>query len=117
MILVGVMAAGALGASARFLMESAVTRRWRRSFPLGTFVINVSGALVLGLLVGSTGLDAHVRLIAGVGFVGAFTTFSTWMFESWRLWRDGARRVATLNVILSAAAGAAAGAVGLGLVR
>ena len=85
---IGVAAFGALGAYARFLVAGAVTSRRPSDFPFGTFVVNLIGGFLLGLL---TGLAVHgdALLIFGTGFLGAFTTFSTWMVESQRLGEDG----------------------------
>jgi CrcB protein len=80
--------AGAAGAVARFLVDGAIRARLRSSFPWATLAINVTGSLLLGVLTGialfqHTGADA--QLIAGTGFCGGYTTFSTAMFESVRL--------------------------------
>jgi len=64
---------GALGAYARYRVALAVP-------PRGTLVVNLTGAFVLGLLVGA-GVDGDALLILGTGFLGAYTTFSTWMVE------------------------------------
>jgi CrcB protein len=77
--------AGALGAVARFLVERAVTARVGRRFPWGTWLVNVSGSLLLGFVTGLAlyhGLDADARTVAGVGFLGGYTTFSTLTFEA-----------------------------------
>ncbi len=68
------------------LVSSATGAR----FPLGTLVVNISGALVLGLLVGLA-LSANAYLLAGTAVIGSYTTFSTWMLESHRLAEDGRR--------------------------
>ncbi len=96
--------AGGLGAVARFLLGRAVTLRTRAELPLGTLVVNVTGAAALGLLAGLA-LDDDLSRIAGIGFLGSFTTFSMWMFESQRLAEAGARRALVLNLGVSLAAG------------
>ena len=58
-------------------------------FPLGTLIVNLSGALVLGIIVGLA-LHGNAYLLAGTAVIGSYTTFSTWMFESHRLAEDGA---------------------------
>jgi CrcB protein len=78
---------------------------------LGTFVVNMSGAAILGLLVG-LGLSGDGLLLAGTATVGSYTTFSTWMLESQRLVEDGELAIAAGNVVLSLVVGL--GAVALG---
>jgi CrcB protein len=110
-ILVCVGLAGGLGACARFALDGAVTARAGLAFPWGTLVVNVLGSFLLGLLAG-VALGADARRIAATGLLGAFTTFSTWVFASERLAVAGHRRAATLNVVVSLALGL--GAVWLG---
>ena len=81
---IGVMLLGGLGAVARFSLDRAVSKRVARPFPFGTLVVNLSGALLLGFLAGLA-LSPHLALLAGTGFVGSYTTFSTWMLETQRL--------------------------------
>jgi CrcB protein len=104
------IAVGLLGGSAslaRHLLSSLVTVAARTSFPLGTLVVNVSGALALGLLVG---LRVHgtALVLLGTATLGTFTTFSTWMFESDRLARGTGMGPAAINLLASLAAGLAA---------
>ena len=76
---------GALGALARYGVSGAVQRLWRTTFPVGTLVVNLTGALGAGLLLGiAVGRDIPdlVVLGAGVGFLGGYSTFSTWMVET-----------------------------------
>lgn len=110
-VVLGIGVIGGLGAIARFLLDGAVGARLGRAFPYGTLVVNVSGALLLGLLVGAAlGDDADDLL--GTGLLGAFTTFSTWMLESHRLGEDGRMRLAAANIAVSLALGI--GAVWIG---
>jgi CrcB protein len=111
LVWLGVGAAGGLGALARFRLDGAVASRVGRSFPFGTLAVNISGAFVLGVLGGAALSDNAYRLL-GTGMVGAFTTFSTWAFESHRLGEDGQLRLGALNFIASLALGV--GAVWLG---
>jgi CrcB protein len=97
-------AVGGAGAVARFLLDGAVSARVRGKFPYGTFVVNISGALVLGVLVGAAVGQGPYR-IAGTGFIGAFTTFSTWVFESHRLGEDGELALGFANLTGSVVAG------------
>jgi CrcB protein len=113
-----VAAAGAIGAPARYVVDAAVSRAWRRHWPLGTFVVNTSGALVLGLLTGLVlyhGLATTPKVVIGTGFCGAYTTFSTLWFEIARLSEEGERRTAMGYLALSTVAGLAAAATGLAL--
>ena len=75
---------GAAGAWARFSLGAAVAGRWPHAFPLGTFVVNLSGAFALGCVTG-LGIGGDALLLAGTGLLGAYTTFSTWMLEAQRL--------------------------------
>jgi len=95
---------GAVGAVARFLLDGAVMRRVGRGFPFGTLAVNLSGAFLLGLLVGAAQSEELNRLL-GTGFLGAYTTFSTWALESHRLAEDGRMRLSALNLALSLALG------------
>lgn len=101
-IAVGVV--GGLGAIGRFALDGAVGGRVKGVFPYGTLVVNLSGAFVLGILVGGAVGESTYR-IAGTGLIGAFTTFSTWTFETHRLAEDGELSQAALNVGVSLAAG------------
>jgi CrcB protein len=103
-LLIGIGLAGGAGAIARFLLDGAVAERVGRAFPFGTLAVNLTGAFILGLLVGST-LDATGYRLAGTGFIGAYTTFSTWAFESQRLGEDGQLRLGALNFFVSLVAG------------
>jgi CrcB protein len=105
-VLVAVGLVGGLGAIARFLLDGAVGRRLGRELPFGTLAVNLTGAFVLGLL-STAALSGTAYRIAGTGFIGAYTTFSTWMLESHRLAEDGRFRAAALNVAGSLAAGLA----------
>ena len=107
----GVLLAGGVGAVLRFLVDGAVARRAARAFPYGTFVVNVSGAALLGLL-GSLALSRHVALIADTAFIGSYTTFSTWMLETQRLSEEGQIRRAATNIVASVVAGLAAALLG-----
>ena len=114
-IWIGLVVAGMVGAPCRYLVDSAI--RSRGDVPLGTFVINASGSLVLGLISGAAlyhGFPNTPKVILGTGFCGAYTTFSTWTFETVRLMEKGRLRAAFTNAGLSLVV--CAGAAGLGLV-
>jgi fluoride exporter len=106
---VGVL--GGLGALARFLLDARVSAATGAQFPLGTLLVNISGALVLGMLVGIA-LSGDAYLLAGTAVIGSYTTFSTWMLESHRLAEDGRRWLLTANVVLSLLLGVGAAALG-----
>ena len=113
---IAVVAAGAVGSCARYLVDIAITERTRGAFPWGTLAINVSGSFLLGLLTGLAlhhGLPRTARVVLGVGFCGAYTTFSTFAFETVRLLEEGASAEALRNVAGTFLAGALAGAAGL----
>ena len=111
MPIVLIAAGGAAGAVSRYLVDAFVSERLGGAFPWGTLVINASGSFALGLLfalaIDRAILPASIRGPLMIGFLGAYTTFSTLMLESWRLAEDGALVLAVAN---------AAGSVILGLV-
>jgi fluoride exporter len=101
MLLVAV--GGALGA-ARYLLDRAIATRQTSPFPLGTLFINVTGSVALGGLLGWAAhhqVPSSMVAWAGTGFLGAYTTFSTFTFETVRLLEDGAWRYAAWNLLLS----------------
>jgi fluoride exporter len=107
----GVVLIGGAGSVARFLADGVVTSAAGRDFPFGTLAINVSGAMILGLLTGLA-LGHDQALLAGTAAVGSYTTFSTWMFETDRLTEERQYRRAAANVIVSLVLGVAAAALG-----
>lgn len=120
--LVAVGLAGALGALARFGVEGWVTQRTGGAFPWGTFVVNISGSLLLGVLYSSL-VEGRIivapwlRTASTVGLVGAYTTFSTLTLETVRLIEDGSLGLAGLNALGSLAVGLVAVYVGIVLGR
>ncbi|MHB8491004.1 MAG: fluoride efflux transporter CrcB [Solirubrobacteraceae bacterium] len=102
---------GGLGALARFVLDSALAERPGRGFPYGTFTINLTGSLALGVMSGLA-VGGTLLVIAGGALIGSYTTFSTWMFETHRLAEDGELRRAANNILLSLLCGLAAVAVG-----
>ncbi|KZS70833.1 camphor resistance protein CrcB [Mycobacterium kansasii] len=107
----GVMGIGGIGSVSRFLVDRAVARRTALAFPYGTLAVNLSGAALLGFLGGLT-LPKDVALLAGTAFVGAYTTFSTWMLETQRLSEDRQLRAALVNITVSVILGLAAALLG-----
>jgi CrcB protein len=94
-VMVGLL--GGVGAVCRLVLDGAVSARAGRSLPWGTFVVNISGAVLLGVLVGAI-VSPGVYRTFGVGLVGGFTTFSTWALESHRLGEDGRLRYGVANL-------------------
>jgi fluoride exporter len=113
--------AGALGALARYGLEGFVSRRAKGAFPWGTFVVNISGAFALGLIFTLAterwSLAPWLRSAIAIGFLGAYTTFSTLSFETYRLAEDRAIGLAAANMLGSCAAGLGAVYVGIVLAR
>ena len=107
----GVVVIGGAGSVLRFLVDGMVSARTGRAFPYGTMVVNISGAVVLGLLTGLA-LSGDAALLAGTAAVGSYTTFSTWMLESQRLTEERQVRGAALNIVVSLVLGVAAAAAG-----
>jgi CrcB protein len=108
---VGVAALGGAMAIARFLVDSTVATRLDGDFPIGTLAVNLSGAVILGVLAGAALSGTAYTIVAGGG-VGTYTTFSTWMLESHRAGEDGDARVLWVNIAVSLLAGLAAVAFG-----
>jgi CrcB protein len=118
---VAVAVGGAFGAVARFAIDGWVSERTGGLFPWGTLVINLSGAFLLGLLatlaIDRSVLSPDIRPIAMIGFLGAYTTFSTWMLDCWRLLQEGAWALAAANLIGSVLLGLVAVGAGIALGR
>ncbi len=108
---IGVGLLGGCGALARFGLTLLVADRLHPHLPVGTLAVNLSGAFLLGLLAGAS-VQGDARLLFGAGLIGAYTTFSTWMVETQRIEEAGRRRIAVTNLLLSAALGLAAAALG-----
>lgn len=114
---VGALVAGGAGATLRFLLDGTIARRTGSTFPFGTLVVNISGAVLLGLLSGLA-LPHDLALIVGTGAIGSYTTFSTWMLETQRLAEERQNLYAAANVLLMLILGLAGAALGrwIGLV-
>ncbi|MEU2061210.1 fluoride efflux transporter CrcB [Streptomyces sp. NPDC013455] len=113
-----VIAGAAVGAPLRYLTDRAVQARHDSLFPWGTFVVNVVGCLVLGLLTGAASAGAagsSTQLLAGTGLCGALTTYSTFSYETLRLTEAGSGLYAAVNVVASLLVGLAAAFTGVSL--
>lgn len=121
-ILPSVALGGFVGAPTRYLVDRFVADRVESDFPLGTFLVNITGSFLLGLLTG-LGIAHHVpspvEALVGTGFCGAYTTFSTWSYETVRLVSEGELLQAGVNAVVSLVVGlgAAGAGIALGLVR
>jgi CrcB protein len=106
-----------LGANARYWLGDWAARRWGTSFPFGTLLINLSGSFLLGLFtvlaVERLPVDPRLRILAVVGFLGAYTTFSTYTYESVNLMLQGEWLAGVTNLFGSAILGGAAVLLGV----
>jgi len=113
--------AGFLGAVSRYHVEGWVSRHTRSDFPIGTLAVNVSGCLLLGFLITLFAErlvpSPHLRAALTIGFLGAYTTFSTFAYETLRLGEDGAPARAVLYVVASVCLGVLAAWTGSALGR
>jgi CrcB protein len=108
----------AVGAPARYLVDRFVQSRLDAVLPWGTLSVNVVGSLVLGLLTALAvdhSVSEEVMTTVGTGFCGALTTYSTFSYETLRLYEDGARLYAGVNVLLTLALGLGAVVAGFGV--
>jgi len=116
MVLIG----GGIGALARYVLGAAIAARAGGRFPLGTLVINVTGSFLVGLLMAlfTERLQPHPnwRLLLVVGFLGGYTTFSTFEYETFRAVQDGGKWIGLLNVVGSVVLGYIAVWIGAAIV-
>lgn len=100
-----IMLGGSLGALMRFIVSNSVTEKFGGNFPYGTLTVNVLGSFIMGFLamflVERMGLDPLLRLGIFVGFLGAFTTFSTFSMETLNLFEQGESLRALVNMFVS----------------
>jgi len=112
---------GILGANARYLLGTWIAQRYGTSFPYGTLVINVSGSFVIGLFLTLIAerfvLHPNWRLFFAVGFLGAYTTFSTFSYESVVLLQNGAWRLGLVNMVGSVVLGPIAVVIGMAVAQ
>jgi CrcB protein len=118
MLTLAVVLAAGLGAVARYVLDQVVQHNTTGEFPYGTLLVNTSGSLLLGLTVGLAihqGLLPGPAVVIGAGFLGSYTTLSTWAYETLALAESGALLQAVANVFGSFAVAALAASAGLGL--
>ena len=111
-------AAAGAGACARYIVDVRVQAATDGVFPFGTLTVNLVGSFVLGIVAEATlrrAAPGQLSFVVGTGFCGAFTTFSTFTYETARLAQDGAVAEAALNLGVSLVAGLAAAAAGMAL--
>lgn len=112
---------GILGANARYLLGTWIAERYGTSFPYGTLVINISGSFVIGLFLTLIAerfvLHPNWRLFFAVGFLGAYTTFSTFSYESVVLLQNGGWRLGLVNMVGSVMLGPMAVMMGMAVAR
>jgi CrcB protein len=111
LVWVGVTLIGGAGSVLRFYVDGLVSSASGRDFPFGTLAVNLSGAVLLGLIAGLA-LSGDAALLAGTAAVGSYTTFSTWMLESQRLTEEHQYARALLNIAGSLVLGVAAAELG-----
>jgi len=115
-----VLVGAGVGAPSRWLLDQAIQDRRDTVFPLGTWTINVSGSLLLGVILGATAFgpgSAQLVALAGTGFCGGFTTYSTFGFETVRLTEEGSYLEAGLNIVASLGFGLVAALAGWSLAQ
>lgn len=112
---------GALGAIARYQVALSIQSRMASVFPWGTFVVNITGCFIMGAVTGllsqKIGINENWRYLVPVGFVGAYTTFSTFELETYRAVTQGTAFVGAANVLTSVVVGYIALWIGMATAR
>jgi fluoride exporter len=112
-----ISAGAVVGANTRYLVADWAARKWGTGFPYGTFIINVTGSLLIGIFIAVTSerflIDPRWRLLFVVGFLGAYTTYSTYTLECMNMFERGQWGLGVLDMIGSVLLGIAA--VGIGI--
>ncbi|HTP08009.1 MAG TPA: fluoride efflux transporter CrcB [Anaerolineae bacterium] len=119
MLIIG--AGGFIGANVRYWLGAWIDAQFGLRFPLGTFIINLTGSLLLGFIatiaIERALIDPRWRLAIAVGFIGAYTTFSTFTYESVKLLEAGSYGLAALNVLGSTLLGLLGATIGIAIGR
>jgi CrcB protein len=110
-VLIGI--GGAVGSLARFQLGKFIAQRSKTTLPVGTFIINISGAVLLGV-VSSLNIDSSLSLLLAEGFLGAYTTFSTFMYEGFNLFQENEKLNAFAYIIGSVFIGLIGYVIGYG---
>jgi len=109
-VMVGI--GGGIGSVLRFWVSSYLGERMGARFPYGTLAVNITGSFLIGLVItlvtAKADWDPHWRYLLPIGFIGGYTTFSAFEYETFRSMQDGRVLIASLNVILSVTLGFAA---------
>ena len=117
-VVIGIAIAGAFGAPVRYLLDGSIQDRTSGAFPLGTFVVNVTGSLALGFLSGLAlyhAFPSDPKIVLGTGLCGAYTTFSTFTYETVRLAEEGSYGAALRNALATLVVPCLAAGAGLAL--
>ncbi|MDD5190934.1 MAG: fluoride efflux transporter CrcB [Dehalococcoidales bacterium] len=113
--------AGALGTVSRYGLSELTHSVMGRNFPWGTLVINIAGCFVIGLLMtlfaGTTVFTKEMQMALTVGFLGAFTTFSAFSYDSFKFFHTGSWEMGMLNIIANVVIGLLAVMGGMGVAR
>jgi len=109
-------AGGILGSISRYALGKWVSERFDSVIPFGTMLINVSGAVLLGI-VSSLYIEGNLYLLLAEGYLGAYTTFSTFMYEGFRLFRDNEKQNAVIYILITLFLGIAGFAAGTGIIQ
>ncbi|MGG0756881.1 fluoride efflux transporter CrcB [Brevibacillus laterosporus] len=109
---IGVALGGCLGAVARYGISLLINRRYQGMFPLATCCINILGCFLLGIIISSS-LAPFFVVMAGTGFMGAFTTFSTYKWESYSLFTKKRYQIGIIYLLISYSLGISSAALGL----
>lgn len=91
---------GMFGSITRYTLGKIISDKYKTRFPIGTFIINITGAVLLGMLSGIK-VDNSIYLLLGDGFLGAYTTFSTFMYEGFNLFEDNNKLNAFIYIIMT----------------
>lgn len=111
-----IAAGGAMGSLSRYAVGQKIAQKYRTGFPAGTFLVNLTGAILLGMI-HSAGWGGNLYALFGDGFLGAFTTFSTFMYEGFNLFQDNKKKNAVVYISASVLLGIAGFVLGAALMH